>query len=757
MPGNPSVWIPIALCALALPSTSSGQTSGPEQSHLATLTDAHQAHSLTPEEAAKNYPVRLSGVVTYYDPFLDPRHPALWVSDSSGGIYVALASLPATPYQNGDLVEISGVSAPGGYAPVVNASEVRVTGKARSPLQAIRVTFADMLSGSVDGRWVEVEGIVQGVRQAGRNTDLDLALSDGSLMASTVNQSIGDFTDLMDAKVKVRGNDAPLFNRQGSMTGAFLLFPGRSEIEVEEPGSPLPFDLPILPIGQLLRFTPKPRSGHRVHIRGVVTLAWAGRFVCIEENSLGLCAQTDQPATLAPGQVADVVGFPQMGAFMPTLARATYRATGLQQSVAPASITIRQVVGGDYDARLVELEGEVVGQNDAAADPNITLIAHNQAFSVVLPQDYRHQFPGWKLGSTLKVVGICSVRNSMDRIPVWHGPSSTESIQIRLRSLQDVVVTKQPTWWTPVHAVAMLACGALLTSLSAGWVLILRKRVDQQTFVIQQQLWKTEKLGREVQRLNHDLEKKIAERTTELKTANHELEAFSYSVSHDLRTPLRHIAGFSRILLNDFASTLPKDASNHLLRIHDAVTRTGLLVDALLSLAKLGKRSLKLSETDLNPIVERAITFLTNECAGRNVEWRVARLPAVVCDETLVALIFQNLLGNAVKYSRGREHAVIEVGAIETPNEGTALFVRDNGVGFDMSHAGKLFGVFQRLHTEAEFEGTGVGLATAHRIVHRHGGKIWAEAEIGKGATFYFTLGDTKSTQSQSDAVTTAT
>jgi light-regulated signal transduction histidine kinase (bacteriophytochrome) len=218
------------------------------------------------------------------------------------------------------------------------------------------------------------------------------------------------------------------------------------------------------------------------------------------------------------------------------------------------------------------------------------------------------------------------------------------------------------------------------------------------------------------------------------------LEAFSYSVSHDLRTPLRHVAGYARILVNDFGPVMAVEAREHLQRIEDAVSRMGLLIDALLKMAVLRRQSLRLSQSELNPIVDDVISMLQPECDGRDVEWRIAKLPALDCDPILMAQVFQNLLGNALKYSRGRDKAVIEVGSIQRPGEPAIIFVRDNGAGFNMKYAERLFGVFQRFHTDSEFEGTGVGLATVHRIIQKHGGTIWAESEVDHGATFYFAL-----------------
>jgi PAS domain S-box-containing protein len=257
----------------------------------------------------------------------------------------------------------------------------------------------------------------------------------------------------------------------------------------------------------------------------------------------------------------------------------------------------------------------------------------------------------------------------------------------------------------------------------------------------------------EVRRLNAELEQRVVQRTAQLQAANKELEAFTYSVSHDLRAPLRHISGFSNILAEEYAAGLPSEAKHHVQRIQEGTRRMGQLVDDLLNLGRVGRREPVLQVAGLRSIVDEVIGGLNLEAGERSVEWKIGELPYVECDTALMQQVFQNLLSNALKFTRPRKRAVIEVGQEQRDGE-TVICVRDNGVGFSMKYADKLFGVFQRLHRAEDFEGTGVGLATVQRIIQKHGGRIWAEAELDKGASFYFTLGSSEARVEKTESTT---
>src|SRR5581483_4111634 len=245
----------------------------------------------------------------------------------------------------------------------------------------------------------------------------------------------------------------------------------------------------------------------------------------------------------------------------------------------------------------------------------------------------------------------------------------------------------------------------------------------------------------EIRSLNTDLERRVTERTMQLESANKELEAFSYSVSHDLRAPLRGMAGFARILMEDYAEQLPDDAVRSLKRIQDNAQKMGTLIDDLLAFSRLSRQALTKQPITPGDLVRQVLEELRGDQDGRQLDLVIHDMPQFQGDPALFKQVYVNLLANALKFTRKRTPGRIEVGCQKIDGE-DVYFVKDNGVGFDMRYANKLFGVFQRLHDAKEYEGTGVGLAIVQRVILRHGGRLWADAEIEKGASFYFTVVD---------------
>ena len=245
---------------------------------------------------------------------------------------------------------------------------------------------------------------------------------------------------------------------------------------------------------------------------------------------------------------------------------------------------------------------------------------------------------------------------------------------------------------------------------------------------------------RRVEESLRQTQEELAKHAVDLQAANRELEAFAYSVSHDLRAPLRHVVGYAELLQKHAASALDEKADHYLKTILEAARRMGALIDDLLGFSRIGRAETKKVAVDLEQLVAQVVAELAQYTGGRDIAWKIGALPSCHGDRAMLRMVFVNLLSNAAKFTRTQPQAKIEIGCSRQENNQIKIFVRDNGAGFDMRHVNKLFGVFQRLHLAEEFEGTGIGLATVQRIVHRHGGTCWAEGAVDQGATFYFTL-----------------
>jgi signal transduction histidine kinase/DNA-binding response OmpR family regulator len=672
--------------------------------------------------------VHLRAVVTYYDALIDTRRPSFFVHDDSGGIFVALSVLPTFAVHAGMLVEVIGVTGAGDFAPIVERAHIEALGESQLPAQAPLVTLSRLLSGAEDGQWVEIEGVLRSVHESKWNLILNIAMSEGIISAITPKLAGGSYEKLIDAKIRLRGDAAPITNRMRQMTGAHILFPGKETIQVEEAAPPSPFGSAVLNIDQLLRFDPSAAFRRRDHVEGRVTMFWPGRLICIQDATQGVCAQTAQRTKVSPGEVVDVLGFPVAGDFKPTLTDSAFRSTGRWQPERASFITAEQALRGDHDAQLIQIDGRLIGKDQAAEDPTLLLSRDKFAFSAVLPGAARDILPSLKEGSVLRITGICSVTANHDDSVTGAGFSVASSFRILLRSPQDVAVIGTPSWWTGGHTLLVLAGVAAIALGAFYWGVMLRRRVRQQTEVISRQLEEASRL------------KEAAE------TANRAKSDFVANMSHEIRTPMNGVLGMIEMALE----TELTNEQQELLETAKASADSLLtVVNDVLDFSKIeaGKLDLDVVPLRLRERLARILKPLALRADQKGLELVCDIKPDVpdeiAVDPVRLGQILVNLLGNAIKFT---SYGEIEVAvALESRKHDRACLhfvVRDSGIGIALDRQKAIFEAFSQADTSTtrKFGGTGLGLTICVRFLAMMGGRIWVESQPGQGSAFHFTV-----------------
>ena len=448
------------------------------------ITTARSAHSLSNEEAQRSLPVHLRGVVTYFDPDFGTGHPAIFIHDGTGGIFVDLSCKATCKAADqlfaGALLDVRGVSAPGSFGPIVGNSQFRLIGRASLPAHPPRVDFATLKTGAEDAQWVEVEGTVHRVIEFPTSVTVCLEMRDGAIKVTIPREVGATYAGLVDAKVRIHANAAPTMNAEGQMIGVHLQAPNRSAVRVIEPAPSDPFALPSIPIVGLLRWRQLATPFHRVHLRGNVTLQWPGSSLCIRDASQAICAETSEISPVALGTLVDVVGFVESDDSVPVVADAVFRIAGKSEPVAPQPTTANEILGRGFNFRLIQLDGLLIGQSVASSDATLLLSSGGALVAAILPINLAgSQLSAWKIGSRIRVTGICSPEIDTQN-HVQRGVAVTKSFRILLRSPADITLLERPSWWTPAHAIVLLALALIATLATLGWVVTLRRRVEHQ-------------------------------------------------------------------------------------------------------------------------------------------------------------------------------------------------------------------------------------------------------------------------------------
>jgi signal transduction histidine kinase len=681
---------------------------------LPVLTRVDQIRRLTNKQANLGYPVRIRAVVTYFSggdqrTAKDSPGADLFVQDSTAGIWVNLPT-PATDLKAEQFLDLEGVTEAPDFAPQIGKPRWRVIREAPFP-KPRKVSLESMLSTTEDSQWVEIEGTVRQARIQGTLLVLNVAVAGGRLIAQVPNFHQPSGEGFVDAEVRIRGACGGLFNEKNQLIGVALYVPSLNQIDIIRPAPADPFSLDLRHISDIERFEPDRAVGHRTRVQGTVTFQEPGKAVYIVEGTTGLVVETPQPIVLRPGVRLDVAGFPRVSEFSLAIEDAICRRIGAGEAPAPIPVTAEQILGHDYDYLLVSVEGRLLDKSGPPNQPTLILKAGARLFSAVLGMpETGSKLSAIRVGSVVRASGICLAKKDESE--------ETQSFQILLRSLDDIVVTRPAPWWTTGMILTALGVLMLVLLVALSWVLALRRQVRTRTAEMQR-----------------------AKETAE--SANRAKSEFLATMSHELRTPLNAVLGYSEMLQEEAIDRGQTPLIPDLERIHTAGAYLLELINNVLDLSKVeaGEMRLWVEDLEIKDLIEEVISVvqpLANKNGNRLTAKYGECLGRMSCDMTKTRQVLFNLLSNSVKFTK---QGVVTLEAKRTLVEGRdwiVFRVADSGIGMTPEQIQKLYQPFMQADTSTtrKYGGTGLGLAISRRFCQMMGGDIRAESVLGQGSVF---------------------